>query len=74
MEPTEAQKKWWRRFRSCIKAMPNDMEVIVGNVGVSATKRGEILKELNNKGDIDTLEYIELPIIITQDVIPCGEE
>jgi len=54
--------------------MPNDMEVIVGNVGVSATKRGEILKELNNKGDIDTLEYIELPIIITQDVIPCGEE
>ena len=58
---TEAERKWWKRFKACIAAMPPTMEVLVGAHGdFGAAERGSSDATFEKRGDVDNVQTLDL--------------
>ncbi len=63
-EPTEAEKRWWRKFRALLRTMPKTMSIEVGPWGeCDAVPRGADAVEFAKHGHTDNLEGYGLPSI-----------
>ena len=50
------EERWWRRFKLCVQAMPNTLEVVVGSYGsVDLVRRGAFKMVLDRDGDADAI-------------------